>query len=108
MAIPPPVDPPYDDITESVSFIGYGRTRQDMLWWMPKQTSVDQLREKCVYTLRDGSEVRGQLLSIRSCLTGPRVLIDLQNGGSEEYLVGTLHGSPLNLGVTLDDVINIQ
>lgn len=101
--------PPYQDITEHIKDIAYGPNGDTRLWYTLEHTTVEKLRQKCFYHLRDGKVIGGELQSIQSCTSAPRVLINIQTtNGKTEYLDGRLFGTPENLGVTLDKVVEIK
>ena len=99
----------YEDITNKIKHIAYYNQKEVEGWYAPNNTTVNHLKDKCFYKLKSGDEIFGKLCSIESCLTAPRVIVRLEDGGGKRHtLEGLLFGTPSKLGVVLTDVVDIK
>jgi hypothetical protein len=97
------------DITHHIKRIAFGHNLESDYLIDVDYTTIKQLKEKCTYQLRDDSTLVGRLKRIKGSTSCKFVTLELSLLGDRQVeLKGRLYGLPEELGVALDDVVDIQ
>ena len=110
---------PQEDILDQIDKINYNPEGDTGDLTTYKNVELSYLKKRRTYTFRTGNSITGKLVSIRSSVSFPQVLVDILDEQDPKFeitgyskhtytLDGTLFGTKSYLGVYLKSVVDIK